>query len=244
VSLKPYELINVRNIHYQKQINHLNRVLNLLLIVTIALLSFTVYQKHTLTTRPYYIPTTPDGRVVLSPALNINHLELSKVKSLVDPKTDYIQDMPAPAKKFSEISAMGESGLIKYWVELAMRAIFEYDYIHYRKAIQKSRSFFSENGYSSFIIALNNSRNLETVKARQAIVYPKIGEIKIKSQTLQQGRLTWKIKVPLEIYYESKNLEEPLVQKLIGDISIARVSTVENPFYGLTIYKINFIEVF
>lgn len=240
---KSVTLVVSRNEFYLKTYRAIGGVFILLLLITILLIGFSFYQVTTINNNPKYFPTTPDGRLIEMPPVDINHLRLDKVQ--VNSATGVIKGMPPPVRTYAQLEPEGENALIKYWAYLAVLDMFDYDYVHYRAEIQNSSKYFTPSGFERFKAALISSRNLETVKLRSAVVIPEInGPVKLLGTKMVSGRFAWDLEIPLKLTYESTSTSTPLVQTLLANLSIARVSTLRSPFYGLAIYKLNFEQIF
>lgn len=240
---KSVTLVLSRNEFYLKTYRAVGGVVILLSLITILLIGFAFYQVKTLNNNPRYFPTTPDGRLIEMPPLDINHLRLDQLQ--INPASGVIEGMPPPVRTLAQLEPEGENALIKYWAYLAVLDMFDYDYVHYRTEVQDASKYFTPNGFERFKMALISSRNLETVKLRSAVVVPEItGPVKILGTKMVSDRFAWDLEVPLKLTYESTATSTPLVQTLLAKLSIARVSTLKSPFYGLAIYKLNFEQIF
>jgi len=236
------EFIILRNEFYARSYRQVKKIVALLLLILSLLIGFAIYQNNTLKPMPRYFPTTPDGKLIEMPPVNENHLILSQQQ--VNPDTGIIYGMPEPTKLYSELQPNGDDALVLYWAYLAVGNMFDYDYINYRKVIQNASSYFTANGSQNFTKALIESRNLQTVKERSAIVIPVItGDVKLLGTKMVAGHYVWDVQVPIQLTYESVAEQQPIVQNLLATLSIARISTLLSPFYGLGIYKLNFQEV-
>ncbi len=236
------ELVISRNEFYQSSYQQIKLIVFILLLITALLIGFSIYQRKSLKPLPKYFPTTPDGRLVQMPPVNINHLVLSK--QTVNPTTGIIYGMPQPTKLYTELQPLGEDALILYWAYVATMEMFDFDYVHYRTVIQESSKYFTALGHQNFIQALVDSKNLQTVKERNAVVIPQVtGKLQLVSTDMTEGHYTWNIKVPLQLTYASTKYETPIVQNLLADMQIARVNTLLSPFYGLAIFRLNFEEI-
>jgi hypothetical protein len=242
VAKKASELVLERNLFYYKYTKQLNMVNLLSALILCLLIGFYIYYTSTVSERPAYFPTTPAGLVIYNPPLSLNHLSLEQQSQFVDPKTDYIIGMPEPRITFTKLQQAGDDALIIYWVSLALKGLFDYDYVHYRHSIQNMRKYFSNNGYNDFMQALFNSRSLLAVKARGAVVIPKIVQgPKITQVKLVADRVVWDIEAMVELTYDSLT-EQPLVQRMKAMLTIARFPTYVSPFYGLAIVRSNFSD--
>lgn len=242
MSVRTVELILIRNEFYARSYKQIKKLFSILLLTTILLIGFAVWQSRSSIMSPKYFPTTPDGRLIISPPNTVNHLLLSKIPVSA---TGLIYGMPEPTKSLFELEQYGDNALVLYWAELAILDMFDYDYVHYRTVIERARKYFTPKGHDNFIQGLVDSKNLETVKARRAIVVPELtGPVKLISTSMYKDHFTWDIEAPVKLTYQSVADPEPIVQKLNARMSLARVSTLISPFYGLSIYKLNFEQVF
>lgn len=236
------ELVLLRNEFYQRSYKQIKQTVVVLLLISILLIGFIIHQKNILRPKPRYIPTTPDGRIIYNPPVDENHLILSR--QTVNPATGIIVGMPEPTRTFAELQPDGESALILYWAYIAISDMFDYDYVHYREVIQSSSKYFTPLGHQNFIQALVSSKNLETVKARSAVVIPEItGKVELQETYMIDGHFAWNVIVPVQLTYASAQDATPIVQQLRANLRIARVSTLLSPFYGLSIYSINFEQI-
>lgn len=235
------ELIFSRNEFYRRNYDQIKAIVLVLLLMFALLVGFCLRQNEVLKPSPKYFPTTPDGKIIEDPPVSQNHLLLSQQKILTG---GVIEGMPAPSQLLWQLEPFGENALVLYWANLAISEMFDYDYVHYRAVIQEASKFFTPLGHQNFIDALIASKNLETVKARSAVVIPKItGDIKLLGTRMVEGHYVWDIQMPLQLTYASARYSEPIVQRLKANLAIARVSVLLSPFYGLAIYRLNFEEI-
>jgi hypothetical protein len=239
---KASELVLERNFFYYKYTRQINIVNLLYFIVLLLLIGFYIYYKNTISAKPVYFPTTPAGIVIDSPPLSFNHLSLKYQAQFVDPKSDFIYNMPEPRITFTKLQELGDDGLIIYWVSQALLKLFDYDYVHYRTSIQNMRKYFNVRSYNEFLQALYNSRTIVAVKTRSAVVIPSLVDTpKITQVRLISGRVAWDIEAVLLIKYDSLD-QEALLQRIKAKLTIARFPTYVSPFYGLAIAWSNFSD--
>ena len=235
MSGRAVHLVVTRNQFYERNYRSIVLLFLLQVLITGFLLGFISYQSNT-NPKPKYLPTTPDGVYIDSPPININHLVFSQQTKLLDGR---VLGMPEDVQ-WSELEPMGEDALIKYWTEIATVSMFNTDYVHYKRSVQDARIFFTAKGHSRFIQALIESRNLETVKNKKAVVSTELnGDIEIVRRFMIAGHYAWNIHVPIKIAYDD-GLDDPLIQKLTAKLLVIRVSTLEVPFYGLAVSQVNF----
>lgn len=236
------ELIFSRNEFYIRSYEQIKMIVVILLLICSLLIGFFLHQSKVLRPMPKYFPTTPDGRLIYEPPISENQLLLSKQKLL--PGSGVIAGMPEPVRTYAQLEVDGENALVLYWAYLAVSNMFDYDYVHYRSVIQQASEYFTPLGHQNFIEALIASKNLETVKARSAVVIPEIlDKVELLGTRMVEGHFVWDIQVPIQLTYASAKYPQPIIQKLMAKMSIARVSVLLSPFYGLSIFRLNFEEI-
>ncbi|OJV85362.1 MAG: hypothetical protein BGO43_11790 [Gammaproteobacteria bacterium 39-13] len=124
------------------------------------------------------------------------------------------------------------------WAVEASTSAYNINFVNYRRQIQNARSFFTRNGYNSYLKAIKESRNLDAVQRRKMIVYAKINgtpTIIQDSETTPglQGSIPnafiWRVQIPLVLTYENSNPDDKIIQNNIVTLTISRMSTLESP---------------
>ncbi len=227
-------LVIFRNKFYKKIYYTTITAITLAILLVVLVNQFKQYQdKHK--DQIIYFPTTDDGMPINMPSTDINHLKLDSM--LVD-GNGYLLEQPTI--NLSELDLTDkDNALILYWSKKVIRLMFDYDYLNYRKGLQEIRNYFAPGGHKLYMKALKESKNLETVKAGKRIVYAKIiDNPKVVRLATISDHYAWQVRVPIKVYYENiKN--DPLVQNVIADMWIMRVSTLQSPFFGLSVIRIN-----
>ena len=227
------DLVNVRNNFYFRNYRLIILSNFLAIILTMLLIGFFYYQ-HKITSGSRYFPTTPDGVLIDTPPLNINHLRL---KNLLTDNQGFLIDQPKINVR--DLGSDLDNGLIMYWVKQVIIAMFDYDYINYRRTLQDLRNYFAPGAHGLFIKALYESKNLETIKSGMRVVRAVIvNEPELKKTGIVSDRYAWQIFVPVDIYYENVT-DEPLIQKVTAKLWVLRTSTLLCPFFGLSIVVVN-----
>jgi hypothetical protein len=168
------------------------------------------------------------------PPLNENHLNLANYQFQPDGTMVENQDINIKDLNVND----PENALVVYWAKQAAVAIYDYDYVNYRQALQGVRDYFTLNGHDEFLVALNFSRNLEAVKNNLQVVSAEVvGDVSVISGAYLD-RLAWKVMVPLKVTYRNIT-DQPIEQNVIADLLIVRETTLHVPFYGIAIEKIN-----
>ncbi len=114
------------------------------------------------------------------------------------------------------------------WANQAAIAAFTYNFVNYRTELQASSGFFTADGWDQFLTALQQSNNLDAVKAKKLIVSAVATRAPI---ILQKGMLNdkyaWRVQMPILVTYQSAS--EFSQQNNVVTMLITRVSTLNSP---------------
>ena len=114
------------------------------------------------------------------------------------------------------------------WANQAAIAAFTYNFVNYRTELQASSGFFTSDGWDQFLSALQQSNNLDAVKAKKLIVSAVATRAPI---ILQKGvlneRFAWRVQMPILVTYQSAS--EFSQQNNVVTMLITRVSTLNSP---------------
>jgi intracellular multiplication protein IcmL len=114
------------------------------------------------------------------------------------------------------------------WANQAAIAAFSYNFVNYRSELQASSGFFTAEGWTQFLDALQQSNNLEAVKAKKLIVSAVATRAPIILQKgILNGRYAWRIQMPLLVTYQSAS--EFSQQNSVVTMLVTRVSTLNSP---------------
>lgn len=114
------------------------------------------------------------------------------------------------------------------WANQAAIAAFTYNFVNYRDELQSSSGFFTADGWQQFLTALQQSNNLDAVKAKKLIVSAVATRAPIILQKgLLNGKYSWRIQMPLLVTYQSAS--EFSQQNNVVTMLITRVSTLNSP---------------
>lgn len=114
------------------------------------------------------------------------------------------------------------------WANLAAIAAFTYNFVNYRNELQASSGFFTAEGWTQFLNALQQSNNLDAVKAKKLIVSAVATRAPIILQKgLLNGVYSWKVQMPLLVTYQSAS--EFSQSNNVVTMLITRVSTLNSP---------------
>ena len=114
------------------------------------------------------------------------------------------------------------------WANQAAIAAFTYNFVNYRDELQASSGFFTADGWTQFLNALQQSNNLDAVKAKKLIVSAVATRAPIILQKgLLNGVYSWRVQMPILVTYQSAS--EFSQQNNVVTMLINRVSTLNSP---------------
>ncbi|KTD13333.1 type IVB secretion system apparatus protein IcmL/DotI [Legionella jamestowniensis] len=114
------------------------------------------------------------------------------------------------------------------WANQAAIAAFTYNFVNYREELQASSGFFTSEGWTQFLNALQESNNLDAVKAKKLIVSAVATRAPIILQKgILNGRYSWRVQMPILVTYQSAS--EFSQQNNVVTMLITRVSTLNSP---------------
>lgn len=120
-------------------------------------------------------------------------------------------------------------GKIQNWTETAIKNIFSFNFVNVDERLIKNKVYFTPDGYEAFKIALNASKQLDTVKKLSVEVWlTPTGDAAIVKQGYITNQLKyWNVEVPAIITYNSASA--PDNRKVIVSVTVVQVPTTENP---------------
>ncbi|HAT7072858.1 TPA: type IV secretion protein DotI [Legionella pneumophila] len=114
------------------------------------------------------------------------------------------------------------------WANQAAIAAFTYNFVNYRDELQASSGFFTAEGWDQFLSALEQSNNLDAVKAKKLVVSAVATRAPIILQKgVLNGRYSWRVQMPILVTYQSAS--EFTQQNNVVTMLITRVSTLNSP---------------
>lgn len=114
------------------------------------------------------------------------------------------------------------------WANQAAIAAFTYNFVNYRDELQASSGFFTAEGWDQFLNALQQSNNLDAVKAKKLIVSAVATRAPIILQKgVLNGNYSWRVQMPILVTYQSAS--EFTQQNNVVTMLITRVSTLNSP---------------
>lgn len=119
------------------------------------------------------------------------------------------------------------------WANQAAIAAFTYNFVNYRSELQAASGFFTPGGWREYSTALQQSNNLEAVKAKKLIVSAVATRAPIiLEKGILSGRYSWRVQMPMLVTYQSAS--EFTQENYIVTMLIQRVSTL-NSYRGIGI---------
>jgi len=114
------------------------------------------------------------------------------------------------------------------WANQAAIAAFSYNFVNYREELQAASGFFTGAGWKQFLDALQQSNNLDAVKAKKLIVSAVATRAPIiLRKGVLNGRYSWRVQMPILVTYQSAR--EFSQSNNIVTMLIRRVSTLNSP---------------
>jgi intracellular multiplication protein IcmL len=114
------------------------------------------------------------------------------------------------------------------WTAQASTEVMTFGFNDYRRRLQEASRNFTKIGWASFTSALEKSRIIEMVEAKQQVVTaaPRSAPILI-SEGLQNGRYQWQVEMPLVVTYQAGS--QTRADNLLLTLLIVRVPKLESP---------------
>ncbi|MDP3559524.1 MAG: type IVB secretion system apparatus protein IcmL/DotI [Legionellaceae bacterium] len=115
------------------------------------------------------------------------------------------------------------------WANQAAIAAFTYNFVNYRDELQASSGFFTSEGWSEFLNALESSNNLAAVKAKKLVVSAVAtrAPVILEKGPMSTGKYSWRIQMPILVTYQSAS--EFTQQNNVVTLLVTRVPTINSP---------------
>lgn len=114
------------------------------------------------------------------------------------------------------------------WANQAAIAAYTYNFVNYRNELQAASGFFTADGWTQFLNALQASNNLDAVKAKKLVVSAVATRAPIILQKgILNNRYSWRVQMPILVTYQSAS--EFSQQNNVVTMLITRVSTLNSP---------------
>ncbi|OGT52825.1 MAG: type IV secretion protein IcmL [Gammaproteobacteria bacterium RIFCSPHIGHO2_12_FULL_41_15] len=90
------------------------------------------------------------------------------------------------------------------WAELATRACFNLDFVHYSQQLEQASSYFTPTGWNALMGALKKSKVLDSLEQNKLMMSAVVdGPAVILDEEIVRGRYTWRVQLPLLVTYTS-----------------------------------------
>lgn len=117
---------------------------------------------------------------------------------------------------------------IRQWANQAAIAANTYNYVNYRDELQAASGYFTGEGWQQFIKALEESNNLDAVKAKKMIVSSVATRTPVILQKgLLNGVYSWRVQMQILVTFQSPS--EFAQQNNTITLLITRISTLNSP---------------
>lgn len=114
------------------------------------------------------------------------------------------------------------------WANTAAISAYTYNFVNYKEALQSASEYFTPDGWSAFMQALESSNNLNAVTAKKLVVSAvATGAPVILQQGVLNGTYAWRVQMPMLVTYQSASQFSR--QSIIVTMLVTRVSTLNSP---------------
>jgi len=129
---------------------------------------------------------------------------------------------------FALNAANQSDSAVLQWANQAAIAAFTYNFVNYRSELQAASGFFTASGWTQFLTALEQSNNLDAVKAKKLVVSAVATRAPIILQKgILNGSYSWRVQMPILVTYQSAS--EFSQQNNVVTILITRISSLNSP---------------
>ncbi|MFI4937713.1 MAG: DotI/IcmL family type IV secretion protein [Candidatus Berkiellales bacterium] len=139
-------------------------------------------------------------------AKNEAETPLGKVEKRVttlENEVEKIEDLGGFKDKSLEQSNMSSDEIQKLATDNLLK-IYSYNFLNYEQVLKNIRSLFTQDGYDSYMKALDESKNLDIIKSDKLKVSSVLGgETSVLKEGVVGGIYTWEVQVPLLVSYKS-----------------------------------------
>lgn len=114
------------------------------------------------------------------------------------------------------------------WATMAATATFSFDFVHSQKQLEALKDYFTNDGYTGFVVSLENNKTLETIQEKKLIsAAVATGPAIVLAEETVESQQAWRIQVPILVRYQSANVNT--VQSQIIEMLVVQVSTRDAP---------------
>lgn len=158
------------------------------------------------------------------------------------PKPRYFATTPdgRPIPIVPLVEAYQSTDFVLNWAKNAVLDIYSLDFVTWRKSLQDIAVYFTLKGYADFMVALQDSTNLEAIKAKKQVVTAEAtGPLVLIRQGIYRtdaAIYSWDIQMPIKITYQNSE-NEIIVQTGTIIMQVSRDSTLRHP-EGLAIQQL------
>jgi len=119
------------------------------------------------------------------------------------------------------------------WVAQATSEIMTFGFHDYQRRLQQSSRHFTQHGWETFTVALNQSHIIEAIQAAKQVLTasPRNAPILVQEGVFN-GKYRWIVKIPLQVSYKSGGAgagTSDRNENLNVTLVIDRVPSIENP---------------
>lgn len=134
--------------------------------------------------------------------------------------------------RITPLTALNEPNQSDYaiyqWANQAAIASFSYNFVNYREELTAASIYYTDDGWQQFMEQLQQSGNLDAVKAKKLI----ISAVATSAPTILQkgilnGTYSWRVQIPLLVTYQGASGLTP--QNFVLTLLVTRISTLESP---------------
>lgn len=116
---------------------------------------------------------------------------------------------------------------ILQWANLAAISAYTYDFVNYKTELKSVSQYFTDNGWSAFVDAIDSSNNLQQVIGKKLIVNAVATNPPVILQKgLLNGVYSWKIQIPILVTYQAASGFNP--ENLLVTMLVRRISTLDS----------------
>lgn len=122
------------------------------------------------------------------------------------------------------------------WVSNSILTIYTYSYANYSEVLKNIRYLFTQDGYDSYVKALESSGNLQMIQENKWIVTSSItGTPRILKEGIADKAHLWEVELPLTVNFE--NATTSFKQNMLLNLQVSRVDQSVNA-QGIAIQSI------
>jgi intracellular multiplication protein IcmL len=126
------------------------------------------------------------------------------------------------------------------WTVSAVTQILGIDFLNYRDQLAKSEGLFTKEGFESYLIALRDSGNLDSIQSNRHVVKAVAnGAPRIVGQGPVRGVYSYQMQIPLTVTYHGSTQSSS--QRLMANVLVMRVSA-ERSRDGIAIQQLVFSQ--